>query len=183
MRRELTEDDLITARIPRGYWGASLAGCSLSCADRLNRYAESLDEALAGGYGLILGGPNGGGKSWAAAALLKEAIRRGYSALWATAHQLSDWQIQKTPFEAGGTLSNRLLQVDFAVIEPPPPVVLLPRRVARQALLPTFEPARNAGVPRNGVPSRCVEVRPPGSSESIVMSSACSGCIHQSRRT
>lgn len=116
-RLPLTESDLAYMRLPEGFWTASIAQSTLSCLPRLERYVGRLAEVREEGYGLILWGNNGRGKSAAAAAILKEAVRQGYGGLWCTAQQVCDWTIQRTMYTPLQSCINRLSEVDFAVID------------------------------------------------------------------
>ncbi len=117
IRLPLTESDLAFMRLPKGFWHASIASSTLSCKPRLERYVGKLGEVREQGYGLILWGNNGRGKSAAAAAILKEAVRQGHGGLWCTAQQVCDWTIQREMYTPFQSCINRLCEVDFAVID------------------------------------------------------------------
>lgn len=69
--RALVADDLRRARLPENYWRAEWA----SCTESIMSYVDGIDTNLHNGRGLILIGGHGVGKTFAAAALLKEALR------------------------------------------------------------------------------------------------------------
>jgi len=73
---ELTTEHLVYMNIGRRYWGAELADASDEQRKALRGYVTRFKRMLAKGTGLFLCGPNGSGKTFISAALLKEAWAR-----------------------------------------------------------------------------------------------------------
>ncbi len=119
MRRELTQEDLELARLPLELWGASISKSTIQepSLSRLRRYGENIGRAKEDGIGLYLCGPNGVGKSSAAAAILKEAMRHGYGGLWLTAQRLIDARLRDEIYYGEMTLFRRAETVDFLVVD------------------------------------------------------------------
>lgn len=82
--------ELLRANIPRHLWEATLDdfGGNEEAARLTQRYCTKIEEAFEKGFGFLLSGPDGSGKTTLIALTLKEAIRHGYSAFFITFPQL-----------------------------------------------------------------------------------------------
>lgn len=120
-RRELTEEDLARMRLPELYWPAAVDRISLADPGRtvFLRYLRKLSEVVPRGYGLLLWGPNGVGKTACSALIGKEAARLGFSVLFIRCADLLVWETRKILFEETGTLTlwDRARTVDVLLLD------------------------------------------------------------------
>lgn len=116
---DLTETQLRRLNIGRRYWPAELRQIPESASYRavVHRYALRIREMRARGWGLMLWGPNSRGKTFSASALLKHAVRAGYTGYCITAPALKTCFIEKPWFDEDQTVPQRIETVDFLVIE------------------------------------------------------------------
>lgn len=123
-RRDLTRAHLERMNLPPRYRDASLdrlhKGANHTAL--VHRYVRALDRNRRRGYGLLLYGPNGRGKTYSAAVLLKEAVARSYTGYFIQAADVKQAVVESWVFEetfAGEMISveERMRSVDFLVIE------------------------------------------------------------------
>lgn len=114
----LSQEQLQRANLGRRYWGAEIdaipeaphKGC-------LRLYLDELARNRTEGWGLYLWGDNSVGKTYAACAVLKEAMRRRYSAYCILADVLRAVYIDRSMFDADMSVVQRVETVDFLLIE------------------------------------------------------------------
>ena len=77
---------LMRAHIPMEYWYIDFRSFQGDRRAKLmvQKYCEKIDEARKGGFGFLLSGPNGIGKTTLITLTLQEVIRHGYSAFYIT---------------------------------------------------------------------------------------------------
>lgn len=94
--RELDEEDFNMMNLPRGFWNASYDKVTRTLPDgtenlafkAIESYRDNLKKMRYMGYGLILFGENGVGKTSALSCLLKEFRSYGQTALYANVEHL-----------------------------------------------------------------------------------------------
>ena len=116
-RRELTQDDLVRARIPARYWTVNLAGVQEQVRGIADKYLKEIGQMHERGVGLLLWGPNGVGKTSLAVVLGKEYRRRGHSLLFLESAELKGAIIHNEAFDEDQTLWDRAKSVDVLLID------------------------------------------------------------------
>jgi DNA replication protein DnaC len=116
-RRELTEDDLIRARIPTRHWGASMSGVQDSVKEHGLKYLQTIESMAQKGIGLLLWGPNGVGKTSLAVIIGKECRRRGYSLLFMECSTIKGSVIQNEVFDDEQSVWDRAKSVDVLILD------------------------------------------------------------------
>lgn len=84
-----------------------------------SNYLANLPEMISKNYGVMFYGENASGKSYLAAAILREAAERRYSCLFVSASQLADTLRMKSdhPFDSEQTYAERCLSVHILAID------------------------------------------------------------------
>ena len=85
--------------------------------DTIRRYIDKLPEAIASGYGMMLHGENGVGKTGAAAVVLIEARKQRKTGLFLSANSYIADCIQGTVFDDSSTVQKRAKEVDLLVLD------------------------------------------------------------------
>lgn len=120
-RKDLTPEDFFLANVGQNYWEANLRDLpdSYACKRTLTQYGLKIVQYLRAGNGLLLFGPNSHGKTHAACALLKEAIRHAAKCLFLESDCVTSARIDNTPFDAmpGWSLLARARDVDLLVLD------------------------------------------------------------------
>ena len=116
-RRELTQDDLIRARVPRRYWTAKLMEVQEASREVADKYLREIAEMHGRGVGLLMWGPNGVGKTSLAVVIGKEYRRRGHSLLFLESAELKGAIIHNEAFDEEQTLWDRAKSVDVLLID------------------------------------------------------------------
>lgn len=120
-RRKITEADLKRINLGKQYWSCTIDGVQYEAARvALSRYAKKIVEMVKSGAGLIVGGERGVGKTGAAAVLVKEAVRRGFTAYFVTFPELRDLQFNDRVYGDGSdgiTVNQQMLWADFLVLD------------------------------------------------------------------
>jgi len=115
-RRPLHQRDLERMNLPNRFWESRLSGIQDEKArEVIRRYL--LDGRYMHGEGLFLHGKYGVGKSSAAAVILMEMRRRGYSGLWVEAAEFVDKMMQREMFDLDSSWSSRAREVDVLVLD------------------------------------------------------------------
>jgi DNA replication protein DnaC len=107
-------------RIPKLYWEVSESGILLeSGKPEVLGFVERVCEVVGRGYGLLLWGTNGVGKTACAALVAKEACRFGWTVLFIRVADLLAWETKKEFFcvSDGETVWNRARRVDLLVLD------------------------------------------------------------------
>lgn len=109
-------DKMYDANIPVGYWFLTMK--DFTGAEKLkelyNDYVGNLHEQYMGGNALCLAGNQGTGKTMSSICIIKEALKKGYSAYYTTA---SDVLSNLTNYKTSGELREKLRSVDFLIID------------------------------------------------------------------
>lgn len=115
----LTPEQMDRMNIGRRFWTANLDDLDTETpiGKASKRYVENLDMFRKNGHGLWLYGANGTGKTWAAAAILKECARRGFSCYCVLADVLKVAYIDGQRFDPQQTVVQRVEAVDILLVE------------------------------------------------------------------
>lgn len=120
-RRYLTEEDLVRMRLPERHWKASLSkvqeGGKGRPRDVLIKYFKKIKKVHSEGVGLLLWGPNGTGKTAAAAVVGKTFRSYSLTVLFLEAASLSQVVISKIQFDAEMSLWDRAMTVDLLILD------------------------------------------------------------------
>lgn len=116
-RRELTQDDLVRARIPSRYWTVNLAGVQAQVREIADRYLKEIEQMHDKGVGLLLWGANGVGKTSLSVVIGKEYRRRGHSLMFLESAELKGAIIHNEAFDDEQTLWDRAKSVDVLIID------------------------------------------------------------------
>lgn len=122
---KLTPWDMQRANIGEKHWGASLStipelgenGNPLTYVGFLRAWIANIQENIAKGYGLILCGPFGSGKSCISVVLAKEVIGREGTALKIAARDLVSLAINDPVFDPDFTWMARAREVDLLLMD------------------------------------------------------------------
>ena len=120
-RRDLTDRDYVRINLGKAYWDAKVA--SVQDADVrkvLIRYCERIVIMANSGSGLVISGAIGSGKTWAASAVLKEAVRRRFPSYFVAHEELRELQFQDRVFGDGTdgiTVNQKLKEAKFLVVD------------------------------------------------------------------
>lgn len=118
--RPLTQEDLVLMRLPERYWSASFDNIPEGKHKRIvGRYVQRIHEAMSHGFGLLLWGPNGSGKTSAAIVCMKHARRHSFTCLFIRAADLLKSDVNKTYFDSSRvqTVYERARTVDLLVVD------------------------------------------------------------------
>ena len=116
-RGHLTAEHFRLMRLPCRFWEVSFDQITSELRDIIGGYCRNVDRMLDNGEGLLLWGPNGRGKTAAAAFVAKEVRRTGATVLMVTAASLIDSVLEKTKMEDDGLLIDRARTVDFLLLD------------------------------------------------------------------
>ncbi len=120
-RRRLSSRDMQRMMIPKRFWGAKFSEIAAEGEEplrpKIGKFLEHLDAMMENGLGFLLWGDNGRGKSCAAAVVMKEARRRGYTALFLSAAEMKSAVMNHVRFDNDETLWERAHSVDLLVID------------------------------------------------------------------
>ena len=116
--RALTAEMLYRMNLPRDYWGANLDEVTEGkCKRYIKKYLMGIREALSRGYGLIINGQNGTGKSSVAALCLKQARRICATCFFITADEYLQALIHRETFNESMLVVDRCRAVDILVVD------------------------------------------------------------------
>ena len=116
--RKLTQEELEWVRLPRRYWRATLDGVQEGVhKEVLSRFLGNMKAMMASGYGLLLWGSNGVGKTSIAAVIAKEAKRAGYSVYFTRAADYRDDVFTGAMFDSELTVRQKARSVDLLVLD------------------------------------------------------------------
>lgn len=119
-RRALTAADLERMMLPREFWETSFGEVEPEASVHrqvIGKFMAKMPGVVEKGYGLLLWGPNGHGKSALASLVLKEARRWGFVALFVRSERLRSARLDKEVFDDAHTLFKRAMLVDVLVLD------------------------------------------------------------------
>jgi len=120
-RRRLNKNDYVRINIGQNYWEALVADVQdEKVKEVLSRYCVNIVKMVKSGNGLVISGGRGVGKTMAAVAVLKEAVRRGFTAYFVTHGELCDLQFNDKVFGDGSDgvmVSQKLREAEVLVID------------------------------------------------------------------
>lgn len=116
-RHLLTRGDLQRMNVPEEFWKVSFAGLTESVRTPVANFLRMFDECFRAGTGLYLWGPPGRGKTSTAVVLLKAARERFKTGYFIRASELREALRSRSDFDADMTISERVREVDFLVID------------------------------------------------------------------
>jgi len=123
VRRRITEKDLTRITLPREHWGAKVEKIQDDDVRPIvSRFCKKIDTMVENGYGLVIMGARGVGKTSCAAIILKEAIRRYVSGYFITYPRLRDLQFEgKNALYGDGTdgvtIRQKIMETSLLVID------------------------------------------------------------------
>jgi DNA replication protein DnaC len=121
VKRELNAEDMERIQLPELYWTASVDKIGLADPGKevFLRYLRQINDVVGKGYGLLLWGDNGVGKTGCAAIIAKEACRYGWSSMFIRVADLLAWETRKAMFdeEARVTIWERARGVELLVLD------------------------------------------------------------------
>lgn len=116
--RDLTTDDMERMNAPRRYWRVTADGIQDGQHKViLERYMGQLPDMMSGGYGLLLWGKNGTGKTGAAVVLAKEARRHGFSVLFVRSSDFRDHVFGREMFDHKTSWADRARKVQLLILD------------------------------------------------------------------
>lgn len=114
----ITVEQLERLNIGKRYWPSMIHSIPQSThRSLLEHYCLTMDDSYAVGSGLFLWGKNGVGKTYAATAILKFAVIRGFSSYCVLADTLRTAYIDREMFDPEMTITKRVETVDFLLVE------------------------------------------------------------------
>lgn len=124
-RRKLIKSDLVRMRLPKRYWNVDCSGVSdlvdeeapVSPRELVKRYIHQIEDMRARGYGMLLWGPNGTGKTAIAAIIAKEYRRRFNTVLFIEAASLKSIVASKDQFDEDESYWDRAKSVDVLILD------------------------------------------------------------------
>lgn len=112
---------LAKAGIPPKYWDHNLDDLDRANAhvrNKLATYCEKFEKVLERGQGLFLVGSNGTGKTLSACMVLKEALKKGYTARFIMLNEIVSMMTDSTyDRSARQKFNEEVMEVDFLVID------------------------------------------------------------------
>lgn len=124
-RRKLVKEDLERMRLPKRYWESDINMVSefsdksevVSPLVYVSKYIKRMDEMWKNGFGLLLWGSNGNGKTSAAAVIAKEYRRRLKTVLFIEVARIKDLVVSKEYFDEDETYWDRARTVDVLILD------------------------------------------------------------------
>jgi hypothetical protein len=120
-RRKIAKADFRRINLGKLYWRCSVDGIqSESARDVVSNYARKIVSMVQSGSGLVIGGDRGVGKTGAAAVLIKEAVRRGFTAYFVTHPEIRELQFNDRVFGEGRdgiTVNQKILSAEILFLD------------------------------------------------------------------
>jgi DNA replication protein DnaC len=120
-RRKITKVDFRRINLGKSYWRCSIDGIQYEEVRKaVSTYARRIVAMISQGNGLVIGGERGVGKTGAAAVLIKEAVRRGYTAYFVTHAELRELQFKDAVFgdgKDGVTVNQKILSAEILFLD------------------------------------------------------------------
>jgi DNA replication protein DnaC len=115
--RPLDQDDFVRMNLPKDLRNCEVKRVPGSILCAVSRYADSVDEMIREGAGLLLYGPAGVGKSGAAAALAKVARSHRHPVYFVAVGDLQECTRSKIPFDEDQSVLGRCDSVDLLILD------------------------------------------------------------------
>lgn len=115
--RRLDDPDYRLMGLPANTWGARLSLVHPSVLPAVKSYLEKRKTVMEKGWGLLLHGPKGSGKTSIAAGILKTFNAYGYSAFFVTPMLLKDAQLHQTMFSDECSVLKKCMEVHILCID------------------------------------------------------------------
>jgi len=105
-------------RLPQLFWNVELDKIPDKQHRVVSKYINELPKYLSRGWGLLLWGDYGSGKSGAAAVVMKfGVVPQGRTGMWVFADDIPAFVIEKTMFDDEETMYERMTSVDLLIID------------------------------------------------------------------
>ncbi len=115
--RKLIARDYRAMNLPPNTWNARLSKVHSSAKTTIEQYLEKRTTVMERGWGLLLYGPKGCGKTSIAAGVLKVFRSYGYSSYFTTPLQLKDAQLSYQMHDEDQTFLRMCMNVDLLVLD------------------------------------------------------------------
>lgn len=111
--------ELWKANVPLKYWNHEVQDIDhLTTQKTVQKYVNKMDKCIIEGYGLYFHGPQGAGKTLAASVILKEAIKKGYTAQFTMLTEILEKYCNTMYDEVGRKdFNEKILEADILVID------------------------------------------------------------------
>lgn len=109
-------DSMFESKIPVGYWFLTMKqfNGSEDLKSIYYEYVDNIEKKYNSGESICFAGNQGTGKTMSSVCILKEALKRGFSAYYTTASDMLNFL---TDYKNSGELRERLRNADFLVID------------------------------------------------------------------
>jgi len=120
-RRRIVKADFRRINLGKLYWRCTVDGIqSESAREVVSNYARKIVSMVQTGSGLVIGGERGVGKTGAAAVLIKEAVRRGFTSYFVNHPEIRDLQFKDEVFGEGKdgiTVNQKILSAEILFLD------------------------------------------------------------------
>jgi DNA replication protein DnaC len=116
-RRSLDEADFRRMNFPEAYWRVKLQGVNKPVRAKVSRYIQHIDQRLADGVGLIIGGKPGVGKTGIAALIGKVARLHRHTVFFSALWELREHIRERIMFEHDTSVLDRCRNVDLLILD------------------------------------------------------------------
>lgn len=103
--------------LPEAYWRAKIQNVAESVRPMVAKYLLNIDQIVAKGFGMLVLGETGVGKTGIAALVAKESRSRGYTVYFTTVWELRELIRSKIRFDDEMTMLQRAADVDVLVLD------------------------------------------------------------------
>lgn len=115
--RKLGERDFRLMNLPRNSWGSRLRRVHVSAQSDIRNYVERRKQVMSNGWGLLIAGEPGSGKTSIVSGILKVMNAYGYSAYYTTPLQLKEAQLNHVMYDDHTSLLRRCMEVDILALD------------------------------------------------------------------
>lgn len=115
--RFLDQDDFKRMGLPKSMWDSDLSLVPRSVQPTIAKYVASVDEMIRNGFGFILLGPTGVGKTGIAACLAKAVRSHRHTVYFIANHDLKEYVRNRIQFDDDQSVLDRCKTVDLLVID------------------------------------------------------------------
>lgn len=120
-RRKILKTDFRRINLGKLYWCCSISLIQSEKARvAVSRYAKKIVEMIATGSGLLITGERGVGKTGAAAVLIKEAVRRGFTAYFVSHTEIAELRFEDRAFgdgKDGVSVNQKILSAEILFLD------------------------------------------------------------------